>query len=55
MVAEQVVCGNDIDRHVAAVQKCVDAGHDEVYVSQIGPHQQGFFDFYAREVLPNLS
>jgi hypothetical protein len=54
MVAEQVVCGNGIDSHVAAVQKYVDAGYDEVYVGQIGPDQQGFFDFYAREVLPHL-
>jgi len=33
----------------------VDAGYDEVYVSQIGPDQQGMLDFYAREVLPHLA
>lgn len=30
----------------------VDAGFDEVYVSQIGPDQESFLRFYEREVLP---
>jgi coenzyme F420-dependent glucose-6-phosphate dehydrogenase len=25
-----------------------------VYVHQVGPDQEGFFDFYEREVLPNV-
>jgi alkanesulfonate monooxygenase SsuD/methylene tetrahydromethanopterin reductase-like flavin-dependent oxidoreductase (luciferase family) len=29
--------------------------HDHVYVHQVGPDQDGFFDSYAREVLPRLS
>ncbi|NUW36395.1 LLM class F420-dependent oxidoreductase [Nonomuraea sp. SMC257] len=47
-------CGPDVDRHVQAIQEYVDAGFDEVYVNQIGPEQDAFFDFYAREVLPRL-
>ena len=31
---------------------CLDAGVDEVYVQQLGPDMAGFFDVYAREVLP---
>ncbi|HEY6537887.1 MAG TPA: TIGR03557 family F420-dependent LLM class oxidoreductase [Candidatus Dormibacteraeota bacterium] len=54
MVADQVVCGNDVDRHVDAIQKYLDAGFDEVYVGQIGTEQQGFFDFYRSEVLPRF-
>jgi G6PDH family F420-dependent oxidoreductase len=54
MTAESVVCGDDVDEHVQAVQEYLDAGLDEVYVSQMGDEQKPFFDFYAREVLPLL-
>ncbi|MGW4961470.1 LLM class F420-dependent oxidoreductase [Nonomuraea sp. NPDC004186] len=47
-------CGPDPEVHVQAIQKYVDAGFDEVYVSQIGTEQDAFFEFYAREVLPRL-
>ncbi|MFG2651436.1 TIGR03557 family F420-dependent LLM class oxidoreductase [Streptomyces sp. NPDC048436] len=53
-IAENVVCGDDLDEHVAAVSAYTEAGFDEVYVGQIGPEQQGFFDFYRGEVLPRL-
>jgi hypothetical protein len=25
-----------------------------VYISQVGPHAEGFFEFYASQVLPRL-
>jgi G6PDH family F420-dependent oxidoreductase len=53
-VAEAVVCGPDPDRHRAAIQEYVDAGYERVYVHQIGDDQEGFFDFYEREVLPHF-
>jgi hypothetical protein len=54
LIAETVPCGPDPDKHAAAIRAYADAGFDEVYVGQIGPDQQGFLDFYAREVLPRL-
>ncbi|MFI8084423.1 TIGR03557 family F420-dependent LLM class oxidoreductase [Kitasatospora sp. NPDC086009] len=54
MVAEAVTCGNDADEHVATLRSYVDAGFDEVYVGQIGPDNEAFFDHYRREVLPAL-
>lgn len=51
-VAERIVCGPDVARHVAGVQEFVDAGCDQVYVHQVGPVQDGFFDFYERDVIP---
>ncbi|WP_329485638.1 TIGR03557 family F420-dependent LLM class oxidoreductase [Kitasatospora sp. NBC_01246] len=54
MVAEAVTCGNDVDEHVATLRSYVDAGFDEVYVGQIGPDNEAFFDHYRREVLPAL-
>ena len=54
-VAETVVCGPDIDRHVEAITKYADAGYGHVCVHQVGPDQQGFLQFYQREVLPRLT
>ena len=55
MIAEAVPCGPDPEKHVAHLRACFDAGYDEVYVQQIGDDQQGFLDFYAREVLPRFA
>jgi G6PDH family F420-dependent oxidoreductase len=55
MVAEQVVCGNDPQRHLALIQRFADAGYDELYIQQIGPEQEGFFAFYEREILPRMA
>ena len=52
--AQQFTCGDDPARHVAAVRRYVDAGFDEVYVGQIGPRYQEFFEGYGKEVLPRL-
>jgi len=53
-IGESVVCGPDPERHVEAIEEYANAGYDHVYVHQIGPDQDGFFDFYAREVLPRF-
>jgi coenzyme F420-dependent glucose-6-phosphate dehydrogenase len=53
-IVRSVVCGPDADRHREAIGAYVDAGYDAVYVHQVGPDQEGFFDFYAREVLPHV-
>ena len=50
-LAKAIVCGPDPDRHLEAIEKFVDAGYDHVYVHQVGPDQDGFFDFYEREIL----
>jgi hypothetical protein len=54
MVAEGIACGPDPERHIKAITEYLEAGFDEVYVNQIGPDQEGFFDFQARELLPRL-
>ena len=54
-VAETVICGPDVDRHVQAIEKFADAGYGHICVHQVGPDQQGFLDFYARNVLPRLT
>lgn len=53
-VRAAVLSGPDPQRHVQALQQYADAGFDETYVQQIGPEQDAFFDFYAKEVLPEF-
>ncbi len=55
MIAEAVPCGPDIDLHVEAIQVYADAGFDELYIQQIGPDQERFFEVYAQEVLPRFA
>jgi coenzyme F420-dependent glucose-6-phosphate dehydrogenase len=50
-VAEKVVCSSDPGVHRAAIEEYADAGYDHVYVHQVGPDQEGFLDFFSREIL----
>ncbi|MGI8448691.1 MAG: TIGR03557 family F420-dependent LLM class oxidoreductase [Streptosporangiaceae bacterium] len=57
LVTEDMVsapCGPDPAVHLDGIRAYREAGFDEVYVSQVGPDAEGFFDFYARQVLPRL-
>jgi G6PDH family F420-dependent oxidoreductase len=55
VVAEAVPCGPDLERHVEALREFAEAGVDELFVQQIGPDQDAFFDDWAREVLPRFA
>ncbi|HEX5493292.1 MAG TPA: TIGR03557 family F420-dependent LLM class oxidoreductase [Mycobacteriales bacterium] len=54
-VDRYAVCGSDPGRHVDRIRAFVEAGYDEVYVSQIGPTSEEFFRFYAERVLPEFA
>ncbi len=54
MVREHVACGLDPERYLQQLQQFADAGFDEVYVQQIGPNQDEFFDAWKSAVLPAL-
>lgn len=59
MTRANFALGPDVDAHVEAFRPYVEAGYDEVYISQIGAARKGteatgFFDFYRDEVLPRL-
>ncbi|MGH3352178.1 MAG: TIGR03557 family F420-dependent LLM class oxidoreductase [Nocardioides sp.] len=49
-----VTCGPDPDRHVEAVKPFVEAGFDDVYVANMGPHWAEMIPTYGNEVLPRL-
>jgi hypothetical protein len=54
-VAEAVPCGPDPEPVLQQVQQYLDAGFDHVYFHQVGPDQDGFLDFAARELLPRVT
>lgn len=47
-------CGPDPAVHLKGIRAYTQAGFDEVYIGQVGPDHDGFFDFYAGQVLPRL-
>ncbi len=49
MVTSKIVCGPDPEPHVDMLRKYRDAGYDEVYVSQVGEDQAGYFEFFKPE------
>lgn len=53
-VAEGVLCSPDRESHLAKIAEYKDAGFDYICVHQVGPDQQGFFNFYEKEIIPNL-
>ena len=48
-------CGPDPQTHIDAIQAYEDAGFDELYIQQIGPHQADFFAAYEKDVLPHFA
>lgn len=53
-VAESVACGPDPSRHLEMINQYVEAGYDHIYIHQVGQDQEGFFDFYTREIMPHF-
>ncbi|MEO6089111.1 MAG: TIGR03557 family F420-dependent LLM class oxidoreductase [Umezawaea sp.] len=53
MVADVLPTGPDPKKYLESLRQYDEAGYDEVYVQQIGPRQEEFFEFWQREVAPN--
>lgn len=47
-------CGPDPARHLESFEPYLQAGFDEVYVGNMGPHYKQMFELYHHEVLPAL-
>jgi coenzyme F420-dependent glucose-6-phosphate dehydrogenase len=54
MIAESTPCGPDAGPIVDLVRKYQEAGVDEIHMHQIGPDQDGFFDFWERELASKI-
>ncbi len=53
-VAKTVACGPDPERHLQAIQKYLDAGFDHLTLLAVGPDQDGFLDFWRKELAPRV-
>lgn len=53
-IAGVVPLGPDAKRHLDEIQKMIDAGFNQVYIHQVGPDQEGFFNFFQQEILPHF-
>jgi len=54
-VAAQLPCGPDPEQHLAAIRRYEQAGYDHVVLMDNGPDPDGFLDFFARELKPQLA
>ena len=55
MVAKAIACGPDPQRHLEVIEQYLNAGFDELYISQIGPDVAGFLSFFAKELRGRLA
>ena len=53
-LAETIPAGPDVDRHLKAITRAIDAGFDHIVLTGIGPDQAGFVKFYQDTLRPAL-
>jgi G6PDH family F420-dependent oxidoreductase len=49
-----IACGPDPEQYLEVIQSYADAGVDVLHIAQIGPDQEGFFEFFKAKVRPQL-
>jgi hypothetical protein len=49
-VAKEVSLGPSPEPHLKSIRKYIDAGFDHLILTQIGPEQDPFFEFFEREL-----
>lgn len=54
MIADSTTFGSDAGEHVKAFQPFLEAGYDEVYIANMGPHYAEMIAAYGTQVLPEL-
>src|SRR5690606_31456464 len=52
--ASSVACGPDLEKHLESLQPAIDAGFEELYVSNMGRHYREMLTAYGEKGLPEL-
>jgi len=52
IITKNVICGNDLEKHIKKIQAIIDSGFNIVYIHQVGQDQEAFLKAYEKEVLP---
>jgi G6PDH family F420-dependent oxidoreductase len=55
MIRDIVACGPDPDEHLRRLRPYAEAGFDELYVANMGPHYDSCIRMYGEQILPRLS
>jgi G6PDH family F420-dependent oxidoreductase len=53
-LAATIAAGPDVETHLAAIRKYIDAGFDHIVLTGIGPDQDGFIRFFEEKLRPAL-
>lgn len=51
---DSVVAGNDPEEHLEQIRSYDEAGYDELYIANMGPHYLEMIEFYGRHVLSKV-
>jgi G6PDH family F420-dependent oxidoreductase len=54
MVAQQVSCGPAVEVHLKSINRFIEAGYDHIILTQVGPQQAEFIEFFERQLAPAL-
>ena len=54
VIAQQVVCGSNKQKHLDQIQQYVEAGFTHIYIHQVGQNQAEFMNFYQEQILPEF-
>ena len=54
VIAQQVVCGSNKQKHLDQIQQYIEAGFTHIYIHQVGQNQAEFMNFYQEQILPEF-
>jgi G6PDH family F420-dependent oxidoreductase len=54
-LADSVGAGPNVESHLAAIRRYIDAGFDHIVLTGVGPDQEQFINFFKQELRPRLS
>jgi G6PDH family F420-dependent oxidoreductase len=54
MTQESVVAGNNAADHLDQINQYAEAGYDDLYIANMGPHYRDMIAFYGENILPDL-
>jgi G6PDH family F420-dependent oxidoreductase len=54
MTQESVVAGNNAADHLDQINQYAEAGYDDLYIANMGPHYRDMIAFYGESILPDL-
>ena len=54
-IAKLIPCGPDAEKYLNGIREYIEAGFNHIFIHQIGPNQEQFMDFCAKEIFPQIA